>query len=129
MAQITLPIGGANYVVGCQDGEEEHLKHLAQEVERRLAKVRENLSPAGEGHALFLTTLLLADEIYDLEHGKMSKEAEKVLKRAEATLDENKRYHTRLAQAADIAEHLAQRVEKHSETLEGDKADTSAHSE
>lgn len=112
MAQITLPIGGANYVVGCQDGEEEHLYHLVQEVEKRLAHVRENLAPAGEGHALFLTTLLLADEIHDLAHGKMSDEAKQLLKRAEETVSEHKRYQGRLTQAADLAERLARRVEK-----------------
>lgn len=116
MAQITLPIGGANYVVGCQDGEEDHLYHLVQEVEKRLSYVREHLAPAGEGHALFLTTLLLADEIHDLEHGKMSDEAKKILQQAEETVSESKRYQGRLTHAADIAERLLRRVEARSET-------------
>ncbi len=40
MAQVTVRINGYAYTVGCQDGEEEHLQAMADEVERRIDRSR-----------------------------------------------------------------------------------------
>ncbi|MXV43666.1 cell division protein ZapA [Saccharibacter sp. 17.LH.SD] len=111
MGQITVPIGGARYVVGCRDGEEQHVNRLVKEVERRLNQVRANLSPVGEGHALFLTTLLLADELYEAAQGQISDGAKKTLRQAEDILAEKERNATRLGQLVELAERLVKRVD------------------
>lgn len=111
MAQVTLNITGATYLVGCKDGEEGHVQYLAQEVERRLNTVRNRLSPSSEGHALFLTALLLADEINDLQAGQLTEEARQSLEEARAIIEDRSRQEERLQQLADLAENILGRVE------------------
>lgn len=64
MAQVAVSVGGMTFSVGCQDGEEDHLHVITQSVSQRLEEVQKLLSPEGEKHALFLTALLLADDLY-----------------------------------------------------------------
>ncbi|MDF7674057.1 cell division protein ZapA [Acetobacteraceae bacterium ESL0709] len=111
MAQVTVNITGATYIVGCQDGEEGHVQYLTQEVERRLATVRARLAPTNEGHALFLTALLLADEINDLRAGQLTDESRKSLEEARLIIEDHARQEERLQQIADLAEHLLGQIE------------------
>ena len=45
MAQVTIRINGYAYTVGCQDGEEEHLLAMANEVERRIETIKVAAGP------------------------------------------------------------------------------------
>lgn len=111
MAQITVSIGGAHYAVGYQEGEETHLRYLVQQIEQRLARVKSDLTPAGAGHALFLTALLLADEVYDLQHGKMNEDTKKIIQEAEDIAARQEHYQSRLSHAADVAERLLNQID------------------
>ncbi|QHI95788.1 cell division protein ZapA [Aristophania vespae] len=117
MAQITLTITGATYVVGCKDGEEGHVQYLSQEVERRLNTVRSQLAPSSESHALFLTALLLADEIQDLRAGQMTDESVKAIEQARLIIEERSRQHERLHQVADLAENLLSQLDEDASKL------------
>jgi cell division protein ZapA len=66
MAQVTLRINGYAYTVGCQDGEEEHLLAMADEVERRIEGVKSTAGPSGESRMLVMAALLMADDLYEL---------------------------------------------------------------
>lgn len=111
MAQIMLSVDGAGYVVGCQDGDEPHVRMLAQEVEKRLRHVRGQLAPESEAHALFLTALFLADELHDLRANRLPDAGRALLERAKAIIEARQAEKERMAQAADLAERLAQQLE------------------
>ena len=57
MAQVTVRINGYAYTVGCQDGEEQHLQQMAEQVERRIDSIKAVAGPerrgahAGDGRA------------------------------------------------------------------------------
>ena len=74
MAQVTLRINGYAYTVGCQDGEEDHLQHMAGEVERRIEGIKGAIGQSGESRMLVMAALMMADDLF---------EAEKKLKSAE----------------------------------------------
>ncbi|MCC6925775.1 cell division protein ZapA [Novosphingobium sp.] len=63
MSNVTLQIGGRNYMVSCSEGEEAHVQQLGQMIE---GKVRD-LGAAGhnEVRLLLFAALLLADELHD----------------------------------------------------------------
>jgi len=66
MAQVTLRINGYAYILGCQDGEEQHLEAMGAEVNNRIDGVRAAAGPSGEARMLVMAALLMADDIFDL---------------------------------------------------------------
>jgi len=75
MAQVTLRINGYAYVIGCQDGEEQHLEAMAAEVNRRIDGVRAAAGPSGESRMLVMASLLMADDLFELRHKLQAAEA------------------------------------------------------
>jgi cell division protein ZapA len=67
MAQVTVRINGYAYTVGCEDGQEQHLVAMAQQVEDRIESVRALGGQSGESKLLVLAALLMADELHDLD--------------------------------------------------------------
>ncbi len=67
MAEVRLLIASREYIVTCQDGEEERLQALGSLVD---SKAREAGSAAGglnESRQLLFAALLLADQLQDLQ--------------------------------------------------------------
>jgi cell division protein ZapA len=69
MAQVTIRINGYAYTVGCEDGQEQHLEHMATEIEQRINSIKSIGGQSGEARLLMLAALLLADELHDLRNG------------------------------------------------------------
>ena len=65
MAQVTIKINGYAYTVGCEDGQEQHLQDMAQQVESRIESIKALGGQSGEGRLLVLAALLMADELHD----------------------------------------------------------------
>jgi cell division protein ZapA len=66
MAQVSLQINGYGYILGCADGEEEHLRALAADLDRRIDEIKESTGPTGEARMLLMAALVLSDELHDL---------------------------------------------------------------
>jgi len=66
MAQVSLQINGYGYILGCADGEEEHLRALAADLDRRIEEIKATTGPAGEARMLVMAALVLSDELHDL---------------------------------------------------------------
>lgn len=67
MAETTLHIAGRQYVLRCRDGEEAHLAHLANLVERKAKLAQQNAAGLTEVRTLLFAALFLADELNDLK--------------------------------------------------------------
>ena len=92
MAQVNVRINGFPYTVGCQDGEEQHLEAMAEEVDRRIESIKAVAGPSGEARMLVMAALLMADDIYEMTKaggrpadprlgrrlGKLAKRAEEI---------------------------------------------------
>jgi cell division protein ZapA len=63
MAQVTLDVNGRPYVVGCEDGQEQHLTELARIFDRHVRQVGQQLGQLGETRLFLMGALLLADEL------------------------------------------------------------------
>ncbi|MFT8718691.1 cell division protein ZapA [Acetobacter sp.] len=110
MPQVTVRINGYAYQIGCEVGEERHLLDMAQEVSKRVARVRA-LGFSGESKVLVLAALLMADELSDLTAEMVSQETSRAIEQGQAAIAENARIMENLSFLAERAETIAAALE------------------
>lgn len=66
MAELTLTINGRNFSVSCDSGQEQRVVDLAHFVDARLQDIARSGAGQNESHLFVLTSLMLADEIFEL---------------------------------------------------------------
>ena len=65
MAQVAININGRNYQIACDDGQEDHLRQLADFVDRRVGELVAAMGQVGDTQLLVMASLLVADELAD----------------------------------------------------------------
>jgi cell division protein ZapA len=63
MGQITVGINGRQYRMACEDGQEDHLKQLAQDLDRRIERLRRDFGQIGDMRLTVMAALTIADEL------------------------------------------------------------------
>lgn len=64
MPVVSIKINGRDYQVACDDGQEEHLRLLADEIDDRVRSLTFGIkSKPGEAMALVMAALMMADEL------------------------------------------------------------------
>ena|SRR5476649_1927678 len=66
MAQVTIEVNGRDYVVGCEDGQEQRLAELAAAVDAQVRQVALDVGPLGETRLMLMGALVMADDITEL---------------------------------------------------------------
>lgn len=96
MSQLTIQVHGRSYVVGCEDGQEGHLKELASLVSEKVAELAPDAGQLGETRLMLLGALVLADDLTqarrrsakaEAEVARLSEEVAKAEARAVAVLE------------------------------------------
>jgi cell division protein ZapA len=115
MAQVTVRINGYAYTVGCQDGEEQHLLSMANEVERRIESIKAVAGQSGEARMLVMAALLIADDLYEMDKQlkETRKQADAAAKAAAAAAQSaaDPKLERRLSRLAKRAEEIAAGME------------------
>ena len=65
MGQVTVNVNGRPYVVGCEDGQEGHVERLAQEFDRQVREVGQQVGNVGELRLFLMAALVASDEVLD----------------------------------------------------------------
>ncbi|HKY81741.1 MAG TPA: cell division protein ZapA [Sphingobium sp.] len=99
MAETTLQIAGRHYPLRCRDGEEAHLAHLANLIERKARLAQQNTPGLTEVRTLLFAALFLADELNDLKREAIGRQQSLALEEEDEP-------------AARAIEALAARIEK-----------------
>ena len=76
MSQLTINVHGKAYVVGCEDGQEAHLRSLAAKLSEKVAELAENAGQLGETRLMLLAALVFADGLGEAEARARIAEAE-----------------------------------------------------
>jgi cell division protein ZapA len=76
VAQVTIEVNGRPYQVGCEDGQEQHLKDLAAIFDRQVRQVSQDMGQLGDTRLLLMGALLLADELADARGRLAAQQAE-----------------------------------------------------
>lgn len=69
MAEVSIEVGGRHYPVHCRDGEEPHLRQIAEIVDAKARDAQRAVGGVNETRHLLLAALLLADELNELRQG------------------------------------------------------------
>ena len=67
MTQVSVTIGGRQYRMACEDGQEEHLLKLATDLDDRIARLRENFGEIGDARLTVMAALTFVDEMADAQ--------------------------------------------------------------
>jgi cell division protein ZapA len=63
MSQVNTTIAGRQFRLACEDGQEDHLQKLAEELDERIAGLRGKFGEIGDTRLTVMAALTLADEL------------------------------------------------------------------
>ena len=66
MANVNVRFNNKDYLLSCDDGQEESLKKLTKFLDNKYSELKEKLGNIGENKLLLITTIQLIDEYFDL---------------------------------------------------------------
>ena len=76
MANINIKFNNKDYLLSCEDGQEENLKELADYLDTKYSELKKNLGNIGESKLLLITAIKMVDEYFDLSKKVNSKKNE-----------------------------------------------------
>ena len=66
MANVNVKFNNKDYLLSCDDGQEENLKELANHLDSKYNKLKKNLGNIGESKLLLITAIQMVDDYFDL---------------------------------------------------------------
>ena len=66
MANVNIKFNNKDYLLSCDDGQEESLKNLTKYLDKKYSELKDKLGNIGENKLLLITTIHLIDEFFDL---------------------------------------------------------------
>ena len=67
MANVNIKFNGKEYLLSCDDGQEESLKKLTSILNKKYSELQSKLGSIGENKLLLITSIKLIDEHFDLK--------------------------------------------------------------
>ena len=67
MANVNIRFNNKDYLLSCDDGQEESLKKLTKFLDKKYTELKDKLGNIGENKLLLITTIQLIDEYFDLK--------------------------------------------------------------
>ena len=77
MANVNIKFNGKDYLLSCDDGQEESLKKLTSILDKKYLELKSKLGNLGENKLLLITAIKLIDEHFDLKQ-RISAQKEKL---------------------------------------------------
>ena len=68
MAIVNIKFNNKDYLLSCDDGQEENLKELANHWDSKYNELSKNLGNIGENKLLLITAIQMVDDFFDLSH-------------------------------------------------------------
>ena len=66
MANVSIKFNNKDYLLSCDDGQEENLKELASHLDSKYNELKKNLGNIGESKLLLITAIQMVDDYFDL---------------------------------------------------------------
>ena len=67
MANVNIKFNDKDYLLSCDDGQEESLKKLTKFLDKKYSELKDKLGNIGENKLLLITTIQLIDEYFNLK--------------------------------------------------------------
>ena len=65
MANVNIKFNGKDFLLSCDDGQEEHLEELANHLVNKFDKLKTDLGNIGENKLLLITSIKIMDEYFE----------------------------------------------------------------
>ena len=65
MANVTIKFNGKEFLLSCDDGQEEHLEDLLIQINQKFNDLKNDLGNIGENKLLLITAVKVMDEYYE----------------------------------------------------------------
>jgi cell division protein ZapA len=103
VSEVTITVNRRPYRLACEDGQEEHLKGLAERIDARVSDLIGKFGQIGDQQLLVMVGLLLADEAAEL---RRRLDAQEHLSAEHASA-----YEAADSAAAGVIDEMAERIE------------------
>ena len=68
MANVNITFNGKEFLLSCDDGQEEHLQKLAEQINEKFASLKSELGNIGENKLLLITSVKIMDEYFETKN-------------------------------------------------------------
>jgi len=65
MANVSIKFNGKEFLLSCEDGQEEHLEELLIQINKKFNNLKNDLGNLGENKLLLITAVKVMDEYYE----------------------------------------------------------------
>ena len=65
MANVNIKFNGKDFLLSCDDGQEEHLEELLTHINEKFNKLKNDLGNIGENKLLLITSVQVMDEYFE----------------------------------------------------------------
>ena len=72
MANVNIKFNNKDYLLSCDEGQEEDLKNLTKFLDKKYSDLKEKLGNIGENKLLLITTIQVIDEYFDFKKRVLS---------------------------------------------------------
>ena len=76
MANVKIKFNGKEFLLSCDDGQEEHLEELLIQINQKFNDLKNNLGNLGENKLLLITAVKVMDEYYETKKNVEKKKTE-----------------------------------------------------
>ena len=76
MANVNVKFNGKEFLLSCDDGQEEHLEELALNLNKKFEDLKSDLGNIGESKLLLITSIKIMDEYFETKKRINEKKAE-----------------------------------------------------
>ena len=76
MANVSIKFNGKEFLLSCDDGQEEHLEELLIQLNQKFNELRNNLGNLGENKLLLITAVKIMDEYHETKKNVEQKKDE-----------------------------------------------------
>ena len=65
MANVNIKFNGKDFLLSCDDGQEEHLEELSLQINNKFQELKKDLGNIGENKLLLITSIKIMDEYFE----------------------------------------------------------------
>ena len=76
MANVSIKFNGKEFLLSCEDGQEEHLEELLIQINQKFNNLKNDLGNLGENKLLLITAVKVMDEYYETKKNVDKKKEE-----------------------------------------------------
>ncbi len=121
MAQVSVTINGRVYRMACDDGQEQHLIALGQQLSKTIDELRESIGEVGDQRLTVMAAITLADDLSEAKN-RLARLEEEVGRLSAAEAHAAARAEASEGQLVAALEAASGRLEQAAMRLSGDSA-------